>query len=167
MGIQAGDVLRAINGLDVHSFADAQYALHRAPAKGEITVAWQREGKELSANLTLVDGWRKTNITWRPSLLDLLPSLRLYGTDLTAKEKKVLSLDAKRLAFRQDPPVHSEASAVGVQEKDIILGVDNLNLEMTMEEFLGYVRRNYLIGDRVTLNIFRDGKRLDLPMKLK
>jgi hypothetical protein len=38
---------------------------------------------------------------------------------------------------------------------------------MSMEQFLGHVRRSYLVGDRVTLNIIRDGKRLDLPMKLR
>src|SRR5262249_56460368 len=99
--------------------------------------------------------------------LDLLPSIRLYGSDLSAKEKKALGLSDKRLAFRQEKPVHSEAQAVGVRENDVILGIDNQPLEMSMLEFLGHVRRNYLIGDRITLNIVRDGKRLDLPMQLK
>src|SRR5262245_20292841 len=168
-GLKAGDLIRDLNGMAVHSFADAQYALHRAPKKGDMPLTWTR-GKNAEphkATLSLAEGWRKTNITWRPSLLDVLPSMRLYGDDLNAKEKKALGLDDKRLAFRQDKTVHSEMQAVGVRPNDIILGLDDLALHMTMEEFLGYVRRNYLVGDRVTLNVIRDGKRVDLPLKLK
>ena len=30
-----------------------------------------------------------------------------------------------------------------------------------------YVRREYLVGDRVTINVLRDGKRLSLPLTLR
>lgn len=166
-GLRAGDVLRDLNGYPVNSFADAQYALHKAPPKGEIRATWLRGGKATTGSLVLTEGWKKTNITWRPSLLDLLPSLPLYGEDLTAKQKKALGIPEKRLAFRQQSPVHAQAQAAGVRENDIIVGADGQALEMTMDEFLGHVRRNYLIGDRITLNLIRDGRRLDLPMKLR
>ena len=100
-GLRKGDVLRRLNGLPVASFADVQYALHRAPSKGSVAVSWWRGGVEKSATLELAEGWRRTNSTWRPSLLDILPSLPLYGTELTAAEKKALGLPPKRLAFRQ------------------------------------------------------------------
>jgi serine protease Do len=166
-GLKKGDILDRLNGNFIHSFADAQYGLHRAPVKGEIPISWKRDGKVQSANLAVNEGWRKTNITWRPSLLDQLPSMRVYGVELTAKEKKALGLDDKRLAFRQDNLVHPDAQAVGIKENDVIIGLDNQKLDMSMEQFLGHVRRSYLVGDRVTLNIIRDGKRLDLPMKLR
>ena len=56
---------------------------------------------------------------------------------------------------------------MGVEENDIIIGIDNRRLDMSMREFLSHVRRNYLVGDRATLHIIRNGKRLDLPIKLK
>ena len=121
----------------------------------------------MQAELSLAPGWRKTNLTWRPSLLDILPSLPLFGDDLTAQEKKALGLPEKRLAFRQDKPVHSSLKAAGVQPDDIVIGLNQQPLEMTLEEFLAYVRRNYLVGDAVTLNVVRNGKRLDLPMTLR
>ena len=37
---------------------------------------------------------------------------------------------------------------------------------MDVDGFQRYVERNYLIGDRVTINLLRDGKRMDLPMTL-
>ena len=36
-----------------------------------------------------------------------------------------------------------------------------------MDGFLRYIERNYLVGDQVTVNVLRDGKRLNLPMTLR
>ncbi|MSQ97158.1 MAG: PDZ domain-containing protein [Gemmataceae bacterium] len=166
-GLKAGDLLRTLNQNPVYSFADAQYGLHKAPLTGKISAAWQRDGKSLDGTLSLATGWRRTNITWRPSLLDMLPSLTVYGSDLTLNEKKAIGLAEKRLAFRQEAPVHSAAKAMGVLENDVIVGVDNKVLDMSMKEFLGYVRQNYLVGEPLTLNLLRNGKRLDLQVKLK
>ena len=166
-GLRAGDILKRLHGQSVASFADAQYALHRAPVKGQVAIAWLRDGKEVSGHLQLTEGWKKTNLTWRASVLDILPSLTVYGVELSPGEKKRLGLSAKRLAFRQSSPVHREARAAGVQEEDVILGIDGQKMEMSMQEFLAYVRRNYLVGDRITLNVLRNGKHVGLPMTLR
>jgi hypothetical protein len=166
-GVRAGDVLRRLDERPVASLADVQYALHRAPGKGAVPVVWSREGKPHEARLELAEGWRKTNVTWRPSLLDVLPSLSLFGDDLTPEEKKKLGLPAKRLAFRQEERVAKDAREAGVKSGDVIVGVDGLALELEMLDFLAYVRRNYLAGDRITLNVLRDGKPIDLPMTLR
>ncbi len=165
-GMKPGDVIVKLNGNPVHSFADAQYALHKAPVKGSIPITWTRGGSEKSADLELIADWKKTNITWRPSLMDLLPSLPLFGADLTAKEKAAAGLSATRLAFRQEAPIPPSVKKLGVQAGDVIVGIDGQALDMTMEAFLGHVRRNYLQGDRVTLNLMRDGKKMDLQIKL-
>ncbi|MCI0683598.1 MAG: PDZ domain-containing protein [Gemmataceae bacterium] len=165
-GLRAGDTLVSLGYRSVRSFGDAQHALHMAPAKGAVKVAWLRDGARHDGELKLADGWKKTNLTWRPSLMDLLPSLPLFGTDLTVQEKQALGLPGARLAFRQDAPVPPSAKKLGVQEGDVIVGINELRLEMTVEQFLGYVRRNYLLGDRVTLNLVRGEKRLDVPIKL-
>src|SRR5262249_36595503 len=112
------------------------------------------------------DGWRKTNVTWRPSMLDILPALSLYGDDLTPEEKKKLGLAEKRLAFRQDKTVGAEAKKLGVQAGDILIGINHFALGRKRLDFLGSIRRNYLVGDKITLNIIRGDKRLDLPGKL-
>lgn len=167
VGVQSGDVLDRIEGKTIASFADIQYALHKAPLTGDLGISWAHEGKPMSATLHVTKGWKKTNITWRPSLLDMLPALTIYGSDLNVKERMALGLMEKSLAFRQGTPVHPQALAMGVRENDIVLGVDGLKLEMTVDQFLGYVRQNYLVGERLTLNLIRDGKRIDLPVKLK
>ena len=112
-GLKAGDVVLRLNQEPVHSFGDAQFALDIAPGTGAIEIVWQRAGDTLKSKLKLPDGWRKTDIAWRPSLQRLVPSARLSGRDLTTEEKKALGLAANQLAFRQKDPVSSQAEAAG------------------------------------------------------
>jgi hypothetical protein len=165
-GLAAGDVVRRLGAVPIHSFADAQYALDLAPKVGAVEVVWQRGKEQKTAGLKLPDGWRKTDLSWRPSMRHLIPSARLYGTDLTAPEKVALGLPAKGLAFRHKEGVHRQAKAAGVLAGDIILGLDGKALEMDQDRFMSHVERNYLIGDRVTVDLIRDGKRQSVPMTL-
>lgn len=167
LGLQAGDKLELVNELPVAAFADVQYALHRAPASGKIALSWRRGDKEMTGQLELASGWRKTNLTWRPSLLDLLPSLPLSGENLSAQEKKALDLPEKRLAFRQDKFVHSSLRNAGVKPGDVIVGMDGQPLDMTMRDFLAHVRRDFLVGDRIVLDLLRDGKKVEVPVTLR
>ena len=48
-----------------------------------------------------------------------------------------------------------------------ILGVDGKALETDVEGFLAHIRQNYLVGDRITLNIIRDGKRVGVAYTLR
>jgi len=83
------------------------------------------------------------------------------------EEKKALRIPATQLAFRQQKPVHALAQAAGVQQGDVIVGIDGQVLEMTMLEFLAHVRKTYRVGDRVVLNGLRGAKRLELPLTLR
>ena len=167
IGLKPGDRLARLNGYRVASFGDAAYALHKAPAKGSIPVSWVRDGKESAGALEVADGWRKTNLTWRPSMLDILPSAPFSGDELTAAEKKALGLDDKRAVIRQDTTVHATLAAVGVKGGDVLIGYDGKSVEGDASKLFGYVRRNYLVGDEITINVIRDGKRVDLKLLLK
>src|SRR5262249_43006359 len=146
-GLQPGDVVRQLGPVPVHSFGDATFALDRAPRTGTLAVSWDRGEQSLTAPLALAEGWRKTDIRWRPSLRRLVPNLLLDGDDLTLDERKGLGLSAKQLAFQQNTRLHSRAKAAGFQVGDIILGVDGRQLDLTVNEFLYYIRREYLVGD--------------------
>ena len=166
-GLTAGDLVTHVGGRTVASFGDAIYALHKSPAAGDIPVRWTRDGKEMTAKVAVVAGWRKTNLTWRPSLLDILPSVPFNGDELTADERKKLGLDAKRAAFRQDESVHRTLRDAGIQPRDVIVGFDGKAIDGKWTDLLGHVRRNYLVGDTVTVNVFRDGKAVEVPLTLK
>src|SRR5207247_1276297 len=135
--------------------------------KGSIPIAWTRDGKELSATLEVADGWRKTNLTWRPSMLDILPSFPFSADDLTEAEKRKLGLPEKQAAIRQDATVHASLRAAGLKEGDIVVGFDGKTVDGAIGDLLGYARRNYLVGDYIAINVIRDGKRMDLKLKLK
>jgi predicted metalloprotease with PDZ domain len=166
-GLRPGDVLRRLGGVPIHSQADAQFALDRAPRLGEIALAWERDGAAQTGDLALAPGWRRGDISWRPSLMHLVPSLPLYGTDLTTDEKQALGLAPKQLAFRLKSQVHSSAKAAGMRAGDIILGVDDRRVDGQDVDLQALVRREYLVGDRVVINVLRDGQRLGLPLTLR
>jgi serine protease Do len=165
-GIQAGDRLLTIDDRPIASFADVQYALHRAPARGTLTLAWQHDKETRKRELPLIEGWRKTDISWRWSLRGVDPPPWVHGDDLSAEEKKALGLSAQRLAFRQGPFVSDPARRAGIRQNDIVLGVDGKQLDMSERQFAAYVRVNYRVGDRVTYNILRRGQRLEVPLTL-
>jgi serine protease Do len=166
-GLRKGDRLLSVNGASIASFADLQYALHRAPAKGKLPIAWARGEETMKAELTLADGWKKTDVSWRWSLRGLDPPPQVQGDDLTADEKKALGLSASRLAMRQGAFVSEAARQAGVRQDDVIVGIDGKALEMTTRQFGAYVRLTYKVGDRVTYNLLRDGKRVDVTLTLR
>lgn len=165
-GCQPGDILRRLNGVPIHSFGDAQYALDRAPVEGTVAAEWQRGNEIISASLDLTAGWRRTDLSWRASMRRQLASARLVGQDLSSTEKESLGLKPRQLAFRQRDYVHPQAQAAGVKPGDIILGFDDLAPEMDVATFLYHVHNSYLIGERVSVHLLRDGKRMTLPMTL-
>jgi serine protease Do len=165
-GLRAGDTLKALNGVSVASFADAQHALHLAPASGRIAVAWERDGKERRGELELADGWRKTDISWRQSMWGLEPPPGVNGRDLGKESRKRLRLSDKALAVWQGDFLTPAAKAAGLRAGDVIVGVDGKSPEMTWPQFNAYVRITYKVGDKVIYNILRDGKRVDVPLTL-
>ncbi len=166
-GLQTGDRLLELNRVPIHSYGDAQYALDLAPQTGEIPVSWQRGETRHEGKLLLPAGWRRSDISWRPSLAALTASPRLYGPDLSEEEKVALGLAPDRLAFREQDRVSEQARLAGVQEGDIIIGVNDAELKMNAGEFTKYVRANFVAGETVRVNLIRDGRRLTLPMLLR
>src|SRR5262249_56140106 len=114
-GLEPGDVLRLLAGVPTHSIADTQLALDRAPAQGKLSLTWDRGGKERQGTLALAEGWRKSDITWRPSMRALVPRLPLYGSELTEAEKKLLGLPPRPLPFPPPSPVNSPPDAPAVR----------------------------------------------------
>lgn len=166
-GLRAGDFVDTLNGQLVRSFSDAQFALDGAPAEGTIPITWSRDGTTMSSRLTLVQGWRASIVTWRHSLRHVLAHLRLSGKDLKAAEKEKLGLDPKQLAFRPKNPLPRVLDEAGIQPDDIILGIDNREAPTGSLDFADFVRSYYLPGDVASLQILRDGERIDAPITVK
>jgi hypothetical protein len=165
-GLRPGDLIKTVAGRPVASYGDISYGLNNAPQSGKLSVGYQRDGRTAAAAIELADGWRESDISWRASMWGLEPAASVWGKDLTAAQKERLGLGPNRLAFRQGDFVPPPARQAGIRAKDVIIGIDEKELEMNMLQFNVYVRLNYQVGDRVTYNVIRDGKRLDVPMVL-
>jgi hypothetical protein len=165
-GVLPGDRLRRAGQTPIHSIADLMFALDRAPRQGKVELAWQRGTAERSATLVLAEGWRRTDLTWRPSVQHLVPSVRLYGKDLTAEERQPLGLSPRQLAFKQNDFVPTPVQKAGIRGGDIILGIDGKALEMDVVDFIHYVQRHYLVGDRVVIDVIRNRERMHFTMEL-
>jgi serine protease Do len=167
LGLKSGDRIGQIADVPTHSLADVQFALDGAPESGTIDVWWWRDGRLYEGTLELPPRWRRGDITWRASKYKLIALPRLFGPDLTAEEKRALGLSPERLAFREVPTVSEQARDAGIREGDIILGFDDQELNMTVREFWRYVRKNYVVGETVIVNLVRDGQPMRLPMTLR
>jgi hypothetical protein len=167
-GLQQGDRLLTAAKVPVHSIADLQFALEHTPDASDLALTWKRNDKDMSATLKLATSWRKGDLSWRPSMQRLVPTLALVGKDLTADEKKSLGLDADQMAFKQRTPVGTKAAAAGFEPGDIILGIDeHVHRRMNDTEFFYHLQREYIVGDEVRFAIIREGKRKVLTVKMR
>jgi serine protease Do len=165
-GLRDGDVLLTLHGRTVASFADVQYALHRAPAAGRVAVTWERGGRSFRGEVELSAGWRRTDVSWRASTRRLGPDPVVQGTDLTDEEKQTLGLSASRLAFRPGAFLARAARQAGLLGGDIIIGLNGRALEMTERQFVAHVRLHHQPGDRVTVMVLREGRQVNVPVTL-
>jgi hypothetical protein len=167
LGLRPADEIVRVGELPVASLADFQWGLHHGPKKGSIAITWRRAGEEKSGALDLPEGWKETDLSWRWSLRSLDPPSWVHGDDLTAEERKALGLGEKQLAFRQGPFVPALAEQAGIRQNDVIIAIDGKSPEMTVRQLAAYVRLNYQIGDRITYSVLRQGKRLEIPLRLQ
>ena len=121
LGLRAKDVLIRINDTPIASVADVQYALHKAPKSGAITLEWWAKNGKKKGSMPLADGWRKTDVSWRWSLKSLAPNPSIVGDDLDLEGRKNLGLNANQLAFRHMNFLSPTARNAGLQTGDVIL----------------------------------------------
>lgn len=165
-GLQPGDVLHAVNGQPVASIADVRFALQHAPARGEIVFRYQRRSDLREDKLTLESGWRKSDISWRWSLRSLDPPPPWRGGDLEPAEKRKLGLEPDQLAFLQGSFPTIPARQAGLLAGDVIVGLDGKDLHMNARQFDTHLRLYYRVGQEVVVNVLRDGKRVEVRIKL-
>lgn len=166
LGLRPGDVLRSVNGLRTASFADVQYALHKADGANGIAMSWEREGQMLQGTLRPPTDWRVTDLSWRASIKKLGPAPSIHGDDLSLEQKQRLGLEPGRLAMALGPFLPQVARQAGLRQGDIIVGVDDKRLEMTAGQFDVYIRLNYQQGQKLTFNLLRGGRRENVTMTL-
>jgi len=166
LGVKPVDALRSIDDVAITSVADVQYALHKAPKKGELAVIWQSGAHHLKGTIPLVENWRRTDVSWRWSLKSLSPSPSVIGDDLNLDERKKLGLEPQQLAYRQMNFLTPTARHAGLQANDVIVGIDDRSMNMTARQFETHIRLHYRVGQEITLNVLRGKERVKVRLKL-
>lgn len=166
LGLKPGDMLRSLNEVRTASFADVQYALHKAQDQSGIAVTWASDGLTKQGSLVPPGGWRVTDLSWRASTKKLGPAPSIHGDDLSADQKQRLGLESARLAMALGPFLPQVARQAGLRQGDIIVGVDDKRLEMTARQLDVYIRLNYQPGQKLTFNLLRGSRPENVTMTL-
>ncbi|HWE36042.1 MAG TPA: Trx7/PDZ domain-containing (seleno)protein [Isosphaeraceae bacterium] len=172
-GLRPADEILALDGQPLLSTADLQWVLHHAPATGRLPARVGRRGKTLDLTLILPEGWRRGDISWRPTTWDLrrmgLGGMKL--ADLSAEERRRAGLADDALALRVEHVgeygEHAVAKRAGLRADDILVGFDDLKGRLTETDLLAYTVQKRRPGDMVRVTVLRDGKRMTFRYTLQ
>ena len=168
-GIRPGDVITKAESTPVLSSADLQFALDKAPEEGFVTIQFLRDGRTMPpAKLALARGWRRADISWRPSQEVVGPSVGVWCEPLNPERKRQLGIPAGNLGLRVSFlfPGEEWAKTRGrLRMDDILIGINGKHLPaMNTRQFHSHFRLNFKVGDSVTLNVLRGAERLEIPV---
>jgi hypothetical protein len=173
-GFQPGDELTTLAGQPLLSIADVQWVLHRAGETGSLKSEIIRSGKKLDLPLTLEPGWRRRgDISWRATSWDLrrmtTGGMRLDNLSLEDRRTAGLAADVMALRARHvgQYGAHAAAKNAGFLNGDILVEVDGKSDPLTESQMMAWLVNAKRPGDRISVVIQREGRRmtLELPMQ--
>ena len=159
-GLRRGDTLAAAEGVLLFGQADLRGVLHRGPSgAGSISLVWTRAGEVHEAEVSVLDGWRRTELGWRMSLsqgnIGGHPGFA-WGHAASGADRRRLGIPADSMAIR--PWFGKErtdwaALAAGLKVDDVIVAVGDASPHVFGREFMLWFRLNYDAGERVVLTV--------------
>lgn len=176
MELQPGDRLVAMNGQPLLSVADAQWVLHRTPDEGKITFTIDRDGETVQHDVTLPREWRRgSDISWRVTSWDLrrmsfggmvlkpLPE-SINRASLKLPEDHQLALHVEHVGQYGE---HARAKQAGLVKGDIVIGYDGRNDFDSEQDLLAYAMQQKQRGDKVNIEVLRNGQRKTFTITLQ
>ena len=165
-GVRAGDLIRTIDRQRVLTFADATRVLELAPKTGELSIDLERSGRTESIMVSLPNGWRANeDPSWRSSTGSVGPLSGIWGVRANDQQRKQLGLSADTLAMRVTYIWAPWAKASGIKHGDYIVSVDGYDADMTIRQFQAYLHLNKRWGDRISVMVRRDKKKVELTIQ--
>lgn len=165
-GMKPGDLITAFNGTLVHTFGDLQYAYDKVPRDArQVTLTVDRAGQQQKLTVDLPVRWWWTDIRFRQLSVDA----RTYfdSKPLSDEEKKQLQLPANSFASRVSH-IDSMAEMLkshALKNGDIIVGVDGVQADPLADTAELFIKLRKTAGDSVTLDVLRDGQKLQMPLR--
>ena len=165
-GMKAGDRIEALNGRPVWTFGDFQYRYDKVNRKAErIEITVDRSGESSTLPIALPPRWWWTDVRFRQSSVEPRP----YFEDrpLTEVEKREHGL--KPDGFASEVKYVAEFAKVmkshDLKVGDIIFGVDGVERDELANTAELFIKLRKAVGDTVTLDVLRDGHRIQMPLK--
>jgi hypothetical protein len=155
-GIKAGDSLAMAGGRKLFGQADFRGVLHRGPqGAGSIPLMWIRDGKLMSGDLQVQEGWRKTVLDWRMSMsqgnIGVGPGF--FPLAMSRGERQRFKIADDAMGVKPFIYKNSAATAAGLKANHMIIAVNGKSPNIVGRAFEWYIRSNFNRGDTVTLTV--------------
>jgi hypothetical protein len=165
-GMKADDRITAVNGVAVYTFADLQYQYDKVPRTAmSVRFTVDRAGSPVDLTIALPVRWWWTDIRYRQLTVD--PRVYFDSRPLTAEERGKHNIKPEGFA---SVVTHVDAFAEMMKSHqlkvgDIVVAVDGADTDPWANTAEMYVKLRKKAGDSVTLDVIRDGQRLQMPLK--
>lgn len=172
-GLQPGDRIETLAGQPLLSVADLQWVLHNTPATGTLPARIRRGETTLERDLSLPEGWRRGNISWRATSWDLrrmgLGGMRLDDVPDDQRQALGISPDGMALRVRHlgEFGDHAVALRAGLKKGDVLVSFDGQDRRSSESELLAHAVQKKRPGDEVVVTFLRDGLRKTARFRLQ
>ena len=164
-GMQAGDLITAINGEPVLTFGDLQYFYNQTSRKAQtITLGVRRGEAEQTLTVKLPKEWWYTDLYFRYWTVE--PQPYFTTTPLTPERRKSLGLPEDGLAAEvtKIDPAAQVYNLHKLKLGDIITAVNGVERDDFTDNLDIYIRLHVNSGDKFTARYLRDGAANDMSI---
>ena len=165
-GIRSGDVIRALNGVDVWTFGDFQWEYGKVPHSAErIGLEVDRDGVSVDAEVELPVFWWHTDLTYRN--LSVEPRIYFESQALSEAERTDSGFDRNGFASRvvSIDPLAEILGSHQLQEGDVVYAVDGEVRDPVADTADLYIKLRKQAGSSVKLHVLRGTERLEVSLK--
>lgn len=167
-------ILRA-NGQPIISIADLQWVLHNLPpANARVRLLVANPDARLSTHDLVLTSptWKRTDLSWRGSMWNVRPRMRVWTPDASAEEVRRLGLPRgqKALKVKWINRGSEEGRAVfqaGLREGDFIVAIEGKPVRFDHRALNAYVKLNYKPGQILPVTLRRNGRNVSFRWPLK
>ena len=167
--------MTSLQGQPILSMADVQWVLHAIPAEGgQLTAVVDRNGAQTNIVIDLPDGWRELDdISWRVSAWGLRRMVTggLVLDPVSSDERGKDGIPQIGMALRVrhvgQYGAHAAAKNAGFQKDDVVVAYDGRSDLLTDSAVLRYGVTQRAPGDKIPVEVLRNGDRLKLTLPMQ
>jgi serine protease Do len=164
-GMKPGDRIAKLNGTPVWTFGDLQYRYDKVPRNADrIRMTVERDEGPIDLSIALPERWWWTDLTFRQWTVE--PRVYFESLPLTESEKREHGLVERGFASKVKR-VDSFAEIMKSHELrvgDIVFGVDGVERDEIANTAELFIKLRKTAGETVTLDLIRDGRRMQMPL---